>query len=155
MANGRWHEIWVPEELRELEIDPQPFSALRHASFADGQRCEIHPSVRDWLRQGFAGWKRGAMLTIDYGGDFPEMYHRRPGGTLRGYFMHQRLYWPDCLANPGRMDLTTDINFNDYRAWCHELGWEEVCYQTMHEWAALGDPDGAGGAFKCLIHRRV
>ena len=150
---GTWHEVWVPEELRRLEIDSQPFSALRHTGFAEGQRCEIHPSIRDWLRNGFTGWKRGQMLTIDYGGEFPAMYHRRPGGTLRGYWMHQRLYWPDLLQSPGRMDLTADINFTDYRAWCRELGFEEVSAQTMAEWAGLGDVDGAGGAFQCVIHR--
>ncbi len=151
---GTWHEVCVPEELRRLELDPQPFSALKHTGFAEGQRCEIHPSIRDWLQKGFTGWKRGQMLTIDYGGEFPALYHRRPGGTLRGYLMHQRLYWPDLLQSPGRMDLTADINFTDYRAWCRELGFEEVSVQTMAEWAGLGDADGAGGAFQCVIHRR-
>jgi SAM-dependent MidA family methyltransferase len=151
---GQWQEVWVPEELRPLEIDPQPFSALQHTSFADGQRCEIHPSIREWLQSGFTGWKRGQMLTIDYGDDFPALYHRRPGGTLRGYLMHQRLYWPELLQSPGRMDLTADINFTDYRAWCRELGWKELSDQTLAEWAGIGDPEGAGGAFKCLIHQR-
>jgi SAM-dependent MidA family methyltransferase len=148
----RWHEVWVPEELRPLEIDPQPFSALRHTAFADGQRCEIHPSIREWMQKWSAHWKRGQMLTIDYGDEFPALSHRRPGGTLRGYLMHQRLYWPELLQSPGRMDLTADINFTDYRAWCRELGWEELSYQTMAEWSGYGEADGAGGAFKCVIH---
>ena len=68
--------------------------------------------------------------------------------------MHQRLYWPELLQSPGRMDLTADINFTDYRAWCRELGWEELSYQTLVEWAGIGEADGAGGAFKCVIHQR-
>ena len=152
--NGRWHEVWVPEELRPLEIDPQPFSALKHTSFAEGQRCEIHPSIREWLNKWSPHWKRGQMLTIDYGEEFPALYHRRPGGTLRGYLMHQRVYWPELLQSPGRMDLTADINFTDYRAWCRELGFEELTYQTMAEWSGYGEVDGAGGAFRCLVHRR-
>jgi SAM-dependent MidA family methyltransferase len=151
--DGRWHEVWVPEELRPLEIDPQPFSVLCCDSFQEGQRCEIHPSIREWLQSGFKGWKRGQMLTIDYGDEFPVLYHRRPGGTLRGYLMHQRLYWPELLQSPGRMDLTADINFTDYRAWCRELGWVELSDQTLAEWAGIGDPEGAGGAFKCVIHQ--
>jgi SAM-dependent MidA family methyltransferase len=150
---GKWHEVWVPEELRPLEIDLQPFSALKHTGFAEGQRSEIHPSIREWLLKGFTDWNRGQMLTIDYGDEFPALYHRRPGGTLRGYLMHQRLYWPELLQSAGRMDLTADINFTDYRAWCRELGWEELSYQTMAEWAGYGEADGAGGAFKCVIHR--
>lgn len=152
---GQWHEVWVPEELRPLEIDPQPFSALKHTTFAEGQRCEIHPSIREWLQKWSPHWKRGQMLTIDYGDEFPALYHRRPGGTLRGYLMHQRLYWPDLLQSPGRMDLTADINFTDYRAWCHELGFEELSYQTMAQWSGYGEADGAGEAFKCVIHRRA
>ncbi|MBK8094407.1 MAG: SAM-dependent methyltransferase [Verrucomicrobiaceae bacterium] len=149
---GRWSEVWLPEQLRTLGVDAEPFSALKHASFPEGQRCEIHPSIREWLQSGFKGWKRGQMLTIDYGDEFPALYHRRPGGTLRAYFMHQRLYWPDLLQNAGRMDLTADINFTDYRAWCRELGWEEISYQTMAQWAGAGESDGAGDAFKCLVH---
>ena len=133
---GQWQEVWVPEELRPLEID---LASL---------------TIREWLQSGFTGWKRGQMLTIDYGDDFPALYHRRPGGTLRGYLMHQRLYWPELLQSPGRMDLTADINFTDYRAWCRELGWKELSDQTLAEWAGIGDPEGAGGAFKCLIHQR-
>ena len=159
--NGCWHEVWVPEALKPLEVDPQPFSALKHTSFAKGQRCEIHPSIRDWMQKWAPHWKSGAMLTIDYGDVFPQIYHRRPRGTLRAYFMHQRLYWPDLLQNPGRMDITADINFTDYRAWCSELGWSEERFETMAEWmhsfgieSALNDPDGAGGAFRCLVCRR-
>ena len=152
---GVWREVWVPEKLQPLEVDPQPFSALKHTSFAEGQRCEIHPSIREWLQKWSPHWKRGQMLTIDYGGEFPALYHRRPGGTLRGYLMHQRLYWPELLQSPGHMDLTADINFTDYRAWCHELGFEELSYQTMAEWSGYGEADGAGEAFKCVIHRRL
>lgn len=153
--NGSWHEIWVPEELRPLEFDPQPFSVLKHTTFAEGQRCEIHPSIRDWLQTWSPHWKRGQMLTIDYGDEFPALYHRRPSGTLRGYLMHQRLYWPDVLQSPGRMDLTADINFTDYRAWCREVSFDEISYQTMAEWSGYGEADGAGEAFKCVIHRRL
>lgn len=150
---SKWQEVWVPEELRPLGIDPRPFCALKHATFTEGQRCEIHPSIHEWLQTWSPHWKRGQMLTIDYGDEFPALYHRRPGGTLRGYLMHQRLYWPELLQSPGRMDLTADINFTDYRAWCRALGWEELSDQTLAEWSGHGEADGAGGAFRCLVHR--
>jgi SAM-dependent MidA family methyltransferase len=101
------------------------------------------------------------MLTIDYGDTSPALYHRRPHGTLRGYFMQHRVEGPALYQNIGRQDLTADINFTDYRAWLHGSGLEEAACQTLAEFlrshnapAQLLDPDGAGNAFKCLAHRR-
>ena len=157
----RWLEVWVPESLHPHDFDAAHFSVLRHTTFPDRQRCEIHPSIRDWLRNWVPLWKSGAMLSIDYGDDFPQLYHRRPHGTLRAYLLHQRLTGADIYANPGRQDITADINFTDYRAWLAELGIEEASYQTLAEFLIphgappqLLDPDGAGSAFKCLVHRR-
>lgn len=156
----RWFEVWVPESLHPLDLDASHFSALRYFTFADGQRCELHPSIRDWLTHWTPHWKSGGMLTIDYGDSFPQLYHRRPQGTLRAYLLHQRLVGADVYGNPGRQDITADINFTDYGAWLSELGIEQVSGQTLAEFlqdhqapAHLSDPDGAGTAFKCFVHR--
>lgn len=161
-AEQRWLEVWVPEQLHPQSFDPAQYSALRHTGFADRQRCELHPSIRDWLHQWTPHWKSGAMLTIDYGDEFPRLYHRRPHGTLRAYLLHQRLTGADLYANPGRQDITADINFTDYAAWLLEQGLTEVSQQTLAEFlhphaapAWLTDADGAGTAFKCLVHRRA
>ncbi len=159
-AERRWLEVHVPESLHPHALDPAHFSALRHTTFADRQRCELHPSIRDWLRQWTPHWKAGAMLTIDYGDDFPALYHRRPHGTLRAYLLHQRLTGADIYANPGRQDITADINFTDYCDWLRELSFTQSSHQTLAEFlsaqsapASLTDPDGAGTAFKCFVHR--
>jgi len=161
-AKQRWLEVWLPESLHPHQHEAAHYSVLRHTAFKDGQRCEIHPSIRDWLRNWTPQWKSGAMLSIDYGGEFPQLYHRRPQGTLRAYLLHQRLTGADIYANPGRQDITADINFTDYRAWLAELGIEEASHQTLAEFLRphgappqLLDPDGAGSAFKCLVHRRT
>lgn len=161
-AQHCWQEVWVPEQLQPLQLDPTPFSALRHTAFRDGQRCELHASVRDWLHDWTPQWHGGAMLTIDYGADFPQLYHRRPHGTLRAYLLHQRLTGADIYANSGRQDITADINFTDYCAWLHDLGVTLASQQSLATFlhsqsapAQLLDPDGAGTAFKCLVHRRL
>jgi len=81
---------------------------------------------------------------------------------LRAYLVHQRLTGADVYANPGRQDITADINFTDYRAWLAELGPQEVSHQALAEFLRphgaplqLLDPDGAGTAFKCLVHRHT
>jgi SAM-dependent MidA family methyltransferase len=156
-----WLEVWVPEQLHPHTLDAAHFSALRHTLYADRQRCELHPSIRDWLHQWTPHWHSGAMLSIDYGAEFPQLYHRRPHGTLRAYLLHQRLTGTDIYANPGRQDITADINFTDYAAWLRDLGLTQVSQQTLAEFLhahaappCLTDPDGAGTAFKCFVHRR-
>jgi len=123
--------------------------------------------VRDWLRDWVPQWQHGSMLTIDYGGDFPALYHRRPRGTLRAYLMQQRLEGPDVYANPGRQDITSDVNFTDVRAWLRELGTTEAGYESQAAFIGRLAPergsavdrfvvesDGAGSAFQCLAVRR-
>ncbi len=160
VAEQRWLEVWMPEQLHAHNLDPSHYSALRHTAFADRQRCELHVSVRGWLHQWTPHWKNGAMLTIDYGDSFPHLYHRRPHGTLRAYLLHQRLTGTDIYANPGRQDITADINFTDYTAWLHALGFTQISQHTLAEFlhshsapAQLADPHGAGTAFKCFVHR--
>ena len=78
--------------------------------------------------------------------------------------MHQRLEGISIYENAGRQDITADVNFTDYRAWAAQLGLEEISFSSQAEFlqshvpGASGpmlDPDGAGGAFKVVMHRRV
>jgi SAM-dependent MidA family methyltransferase len=112
------------------------------------------------------------MLTIDYGDTFPDLYHRRPGGTLRAYFHHQRLTGAEVYARAGQQDVTADVNFSDLRRWGEAQGLATIGYGTLASFlrehvpaltrearrdavlARLLDPDGAGGAFKVLEQER-
>ena len=170
--NGDWQEVGLRADGREClialdwpEAQRAPFSALAWQA-PEGQRVELHRSVREWLQGWAPAWRRGAMLTIDYGDLLPAVYRRRPRGTLRAYLLHQRLEGVAVYANPGRQDITADINFTDLRNWAAELGWREASFSTLGEFlaqhlpvgrqpTALLDPDGAGGAFRCLVHRPV
>jgi len=165
---GEWREVFVEfvsgrarELLMPLEVKPE-FSALSNMRQHPQQRCELHESVREWLRGWVPQWKRGAMLTVDYGDTFPALYHRRPRGTLRAYLMHQRLEGISIYENVGRQDITADVNFTDYRAWVAKLGVTELGYSTQGDFirffiprakGQMLDPEGAGGAFKVVIHR--
>ena len=167
--DGAWHEVWIDgqrEVLRPLVLDPAPFIALRAAP-AQTQRYELHTAAREWLQGWLPHWQRGTMLAIDYGGDFPALYRRRPRGTLRAYLMQQRLEGSDVYANPGRQDITCDVNFTDIRAWLDELGTNEVSYESQaavlarHGVSAragneafVQDAAGAGEAFRCLVVKR-
>lgn len=172
---GAWHEVYVTpagqEELLPLSFPAETrseFTALNSTPPKDGQRYELHGSVRDWMRRWAPAWHQGSVLAVDYGDLFPALYHRRPRGTLRAYLLQQRLEGREIYRNPGRQDITADVNFSDYRHWASSLGWEETFYGTQAAWlrshlpgpgrdprdAFVMDEAGAGGAFKCVTHRR-
>jgi SAM-dependent MidA family methyltransferase len=181
-SDGDWHELWLEREGRTIRetLRPLTWTDAERADFAAlrawtpsspppyrDQRVELQRPVRDWLRAWAPAWKAGAMLTIDYGDVFPELYDRRPRGTLRAYLLHQRLEGEDVWANAGWQDVTCDVDFTDVRAWAAALGWREALFTTQERFVrdrvperlhveadrVLLHPLGAGGAFKVLVHR--
>ncbi len=185
--SGTWREVWVRsergeparEELRERcwsDAEVAAFQALSDWTSATPppsprQRVELHASVRDWLSEWSREWKSGAMLTIDYGDLFPQVYHRRPRGTIRGYLHQQRTEGAEIYLNPGRQDLTADINFSDYGRWATDLGWSEVFFGSLRGFlnqhaadrvnrasgidAQMIEEGSAADAFQCVVHRPV
>jgi SAM-dependent MidA family methyltransferase len=164
-----WQEVWI-ENGREvtvpLSIHREPFSTLRSPP-AKPQRYELATTLHRWLHDWLPYWQGGSMLTVDYGDEFPAIYHRRPRGTLRSYLFQQRLEGSDVYANPGRQDITCDVNFTDWRAWLADAGLSEVFYETQAAFLQrVGQPSlqadhfvqevgGAGSAFQCHAVRRV
>jgi len=150
------------------------YTALAGKSWPDGaipvgQIVEIHASYRRWLAEWVPQLRAGALLTIDYGDTMPALYHRRPAGTLRAYFQHQRFTGDEAFARFAGQDVTCDVNFGDLVNWGDELdlvtenltdqrafleqwnrGYRRVAAQSPAA-AFLGDREGAGGAFKVLI----
>jgi len=174
---------WPPsaeDPLRPLAItdpDLDRFSALQPKNWdggviPTGQVVEIHPSYREWLTAWASGLNGLNHLTIDYGDVLPGLYSGRPNGSLRGYFSHQRLTGGAVFRAPGQVDLTADVNFTDLESWGRGCGMNTVVLtdqagfletwlparakkKAASEWAAITDPDGAGGAFKVLWQAAV
>jgi SAM-dependent MidA family methyltransferase len=175
-----WREVWLArdgarwvEELRPLAMsddDRAAFSVLGWRP-AQPQRCELGTGAREWLRDWSPHWREGAMLTVDYGDVFPQIYHRRPRGTLRAYHAHQALTGDAVFANMGRQDITADVNFTDLVRWGVASGWKPGPVETQRDFLrkhlaraderAAVDPGlrflmedhGAGGAFRVLVLR--
>ena len=173
----QWQEVClqhdgtaVREEMQPLALPPQETQAYSVLSWrpARAQRAELHTTLRAWLAQWLPGWRRGAMLAVDYGGELADVYHRRPRGTLRAYLMQQRIEGPDVYANPGHQDITCDVNFTDVRAWLREHGTTELSCEPQAAFlqrlaplasrspadAFAAAEEGAGGAFQCLAVSR-
>ena len=163
-----WREIglrwWPGREMPEEFLLPEadlPASSVFSLDPAPGGRVEVADAFHRWLREMLPHWRAGRMLTIDYGGRVETLYHRRPGGTLRGYLLQQRCEGPEIYRHPGRQDLTADVNFTDLIAWAGP--WvvdvrleafgdflRPFLRQSAGTDAALADPSGVGGAFQVL-----
>lgn len=164
---GHWRYVELEHEdhrVREVlgaTATAPEFSLLHTRPERLGVRAELQSAVREWLEQWLPCWQAGSMLTVDYGELLPQLYHRRPRGTVRAYLLQQRLEGDAVYANVGRQDITADINFTDLRDWLTELGCSERSYQTQAEfiqqWAGVQADslaEGAGAAFKCLAVER-
>jgi SAM-dependent MidA family methyltransferase len=170
-----WKEIFLALEgdlWREeyLESCSAPSSSTLTGKYGIGQRVETLRSYRTWLTRMVPHLRRGAMLTIDYGGPPDEIYHRRAAGTMRAYFRHQRIDGMGIYLRPGLQDLTADVNFLDLQEWGHGAGLETVQFVTQADfirtWSKprttsqqladqyVADESGMGRAFKVLHQRR-
>lgn len=168
--SNQWQELYIhrqngdfSEEFRPLTTQ-LPTSTAFHWQPPDGQRIEVLESYRLWLQSWRSHWHSGEMLTIDYGDQCPAVYHRRPNGTLRGYLFHQVLSGLAVYQNPGRQDLTTDVNFSDLIEWGNQFDLETIQFGKQIDLlrpfatASLEDQflmnaEGAGGEFKFLRQR--
>lgn len=165
-ADG-WRELAVTFSpagtVREslLPAAPLPPSSSFSHRHPAGQWIEVHDAYRRWLAGWLPAWKAGRMLTIDYGTTADNLYHRRPGGTLRAYLFQQRLEGQAVYQNPGRQDLTADVNFTDLMDRSHDHA-EVVKLNTLTDFlqpvldrgnpveCELASEFGAGGAFMVL-----
>jgi SAM-dependent MidA family methyltransferase len=175
LVAGGWREIFLVLQDKlwtEERIEPadRPQSSTFGVHFGDGQRVETFHSYRNWMRNLDRHFRQGSMLTIDYGGSPGEIYHRRPAGTMRAFFRHQRIDGMEIYLRPGRQDLTADVNFTDLKIWGEELRLETIQLITqaefIHRWSNpksktekladqfVADQSGMGSAFKVLHQRR-
>lgn len=168
-SNG-WKEVFLKWNAEGVvkeafhEVASLPRSTVFDLALPLGARVEVHEAFERWLAQWLAYWKKGRMLTIDYGGSGQEIYHRRQRGTLRAYLYQQRLEGADVYQHVGRQDLTTDVNFDDLVLWA--TPWlATTCLSDLRAWvlrwgglegeqdSALWSDEGAGGAFQVLEQR--
>lgn len=140
--------------LRPAALPDSSGFLTRHPA---GQWIEVHETYHRYLTEWLPSWKSGRMLTIDYGATAEDLYHRRPGGTLRSYWHQQRLEGAEIYQHPGHQDLTADVNYTDLQAWSQP--WADVrrltsfreFLQTHTDTShSLLAEDGAGGAFLVL-----
>jgi SAM-dependent MidA family methyltransferase len=163
-TTNTWQEIALDHSqgyIREILIKPDslPESSAFRSDFPSSQRIEVHDSYHQWLRKWLPLWKRGEILTIDYGNTSDQLYHHRPMGSLRAYLLHQRLEGPAIYQNPGLQDITADVNFTDLKNWTSpwlESTDPENFADFIRPFSSPTEPDlmEACSHFMCLRQRR-
>lgn len=112
-----WRERWVGVDGEVLVwVDAYPRSEVvdwldAFAGEVDVEGwVEVQLQARQWLIDVLGRIVAGSLLLFDYGDTKEGLASRRPQGTLRTYRNHH--LGPDPLEEPGRTDITADVNFS-------------------------------------------
>jgi SAM-dependent MidA family methyltransferase len=167
--------VWRPMPLT-VEIPLAPESLLR--VLPDGYVLEVSPARSAWWMQAAQHLAHGKLMTIDYGFPGQNLFDpARANGSLRGYHGHRVA--SNLLENPGRQDLTADVNFGELeqvgeaaglktiglltqatffmqaietmRAQARDMDWTESRRRQLQ---TLIHPEHLGRAFKVLVQEK-
>jgi SAM-dependent MidA family methyltransferase len=204
VKNGIWKEVFVGQAARlpsavdeprqagclpyNFEEVLGPLSSPRLAEYLrdlpiqymEGYQTEVNLRALDWMEDVAHRLKRGFVLTIDYGYEWPEYFapqHR--DGTLLCYHRHTKS--GDPYANVGEQDITAHVEFTSLIEHGKKHGLEPVLFtdqshfllqigeseiteiatrtagQLSQERAAIHQlihPELMGRAFKVLVQRK-
>lgn len=104
--------------------------ALEH--LAEGDRFEVRSGVAEWLRQVTAVLKQGRLLVIDYGDLEPEIWTRRPAGSMVTYRRGELGSNP--FENVGEADITAHVDFSEMIRAAQDAGLRSGRLQTQRGW---------------------
>ncbi len=126
--------VWA--ELEPLEIHIQE---TIQAQWTDNYCSEINPHLVTWQQDISRLFKRGVVLTVDYGYTQQEYYrNQRMEGTLMGHYHHQVV--EDVLKlSPGVCDITAHVDFSALKLAGESVGLESITYTSQGAWLAQGE----------------
>ena len=101
-------EVFVTVKDDLLIEELRPTDVLAPDGLEPGGRFEHSPHLIEWVSRASRVIESGSVLLIDYGDTEPDIYLRRPSGTLL-------TYGPDGLGtdpfvSPGELDITAHVN---------------------------------------------
>lgn len=125
--DGQWRERWVGvagEDLVFVDAEARPPVAEWLVEYggdvADGGWVEVQLQAGEWLSRTIEMLEAGSIVIIDYGDTAEGLVPRRADGTLRTYRAHH--LGPHPLDEPGKTDITADVNFTALQAVANRLG---------------------------------
>ena len=116
-VDGGWRERWVGldgEDLTLVDAEARPDVVDWLETYAgdvlDGGWVEVQLAAQGWVTTALGRLETGSMVLIDYGDTAENLLPRRQDGTLRTYRSHH--LGPHPLEEPGKTDITADVNFS-------------------------------------------
>lgn len=122
---------WVVAPLSNPELSRYFDFVGAHLS-DEGQIAEVNLELRTWLTKVATLFRRGCLITVDYGDEAANLIARpeRRQGTLRAFRRHQ---FEDALKDPGAHDLTTTIDWTYMRKLGNELGLRMESFERLDQ----------------------
>jgi SAM-dependent MidA family methyltransferase len=115
-VEGGWRERWVGVDGDGLAMvdasaraEVLEWLAAYAGEVPEGGWVEVQLAAAAWLRDVLHRLEAGAVVVFDYGDTAENLIPRRQDGTLRTYRAHH--LGPHPLDEPGKTDITADVNF--------------------------------------------
>lgn len=104
--------------------------AMQHLT--PGDRFELHEGLQEWVSDAAAVLERGSLLVVDYGDMEPDLWLRRPGGSMVTYRRGE--LGTDPLVHIGDADITAHVNFSALERAARTAGLAPQPHATQREW---------------------
>ncbi|MEX2587415.1 MAG: SAM-dependent methyltransferase [Actinomycetota bacterium] len=126
-TRGHLHETLVPAAT---DSDPALLAPLEHLEIGD--RFEVHTGIQAWVGSAATALESGRVLVIDYGDLEPDLWTRRPAGSMVTYRRGQ--LGLDPFEHLGGTDITAHVNFSDLGRRLSAAGLEVQTPVAQREW---------------------
>ena len=122
----------LQEVLVPLDADGEGLvgPALKHLE--EGDRFEVRAGVEGWVADAARALHRGALLVVDYGDVEPEIWTKRPSGSMVTY--RQGRLGLDPFSDLGATDITAHVNFSELTRAAERAGLRACQVRTQREW---------------------
>lgn len=160
----KWVQVW--SDIRRRKIGA--------SSYTRWWEIEYCPVMKQFLAQINGTLKRGYLVTIDYGYDDALWYWmNHPKGSIRGFKAHKQE--KDLLKDPGHIDITVDVNFEEFNKLAQDLGFKLIEFNSQEKFIChqmskatlevmeglnllrlklLFHPNGFGARYYVIIHKK-
>lgn len=136
-------EVENGERLRWVLDDPEDPAAAGYLQeigvvLEENQVAEVRPELRSTHAEHLAWCGHDAVaLVVEYGHAARRLFDPRVRrqGSLVGYRGHRMI--DDVLADPGSMDITAHVNFDDLESAAADIGWDRGELQPLGLFLAL------------------
>lgn len=123
---------------------PGVAEAAAAAGLGPGRRLEVCRELDAWMEEAASSIARGYLLIVDYGDVEPDLWVHHPRGTIVTYGPDG--FGEDPLADPGRRDVTAEVNFSAVARSARRCGFEPEALVCQRDWlGSLGHAGAVAG----------